>query len=70
MDNGRELGELLELRNCPDCCSTIAKPIGEHAPPSLFPSPERAAGPVTQGQGSMKTRPPLVIVELQEPLPA
>jgi len=32
-DNGRGVGELLELRNC-SCGSTLAKPIGEHEPSS------------------------------------
>lgn len=32
-DNGRERGELLELRNCL-CGSTISIAIGEHAPSS------------------------------------
>lgn len=30
MDNGRGLGELVELRQCP-CGSTLTLPIGEHA---------------------------------------
>jgi hypothetical protein len=33
MDNGRGVGEFIELRNC-SCGSTISKAIGEHAPPS------------------------------------
>jgi hypothetical protein len=33
-DNGRGIGELLELRNC-NCGSTLAKPIGEHRPASI-----------------------------------
>jgi hypothetical protein len=32
-DNGRGIGELLELRNC-TCGSTISRPIGEHQPSS------------------------------------
>jgi hypothetical protein len=32
MDNGRDVGELLELRMCPSCRTTLTKPIGEHAP--------------------------------------
>jgi hypothetical protein len=31
MDNGREVGELLELRLC-SCGTSLTKPIGEHAP--------------------------------------
>lgn len=38
IDNGRERGESLELRNC-SCGSTLSKPIGEHAPPSTAPTP-------------------------------
>jgi hypothetical protein len=33
MDNGRGVGEFIELRNC-SCGSTISKEIGDHAPPS------------------------------------
>ncbi len=33
MDNGRNAGEVFELRNC-SCGSTLASPIGEHAPPT------------------------------------
>ncbi len=33
MDNGREKGELIELRNC-SCGSTLGEEIGEHEPPS------------------------------------
>jgi hypothetical protein len=32
-DDGREIGELIELRNCV-CGSTIAKAIGAHRPSS------------------------------------
>lgn len=31
MDNGRDAGELFELRQCP-CGTTLTLPIGEHAP--------------------------------------
>ena len=33
MDNGRGVGELIELRLC-SCGSTLAREIGEHEPPS------------------------------------
>jgi CheY-like chemotaxis protein len=36
MDNGRKIGELLELRLCP-CGTSLAVPIGTHSP-SLVPS--------------------------------
>ncbi|HEY2514001.1 MAG TPA: hypothetical protein VGI39_24210 [Polyangiaceae bacterium] len=35
-DNGRGIGELLELRNC-TCGSTVAIAIGIHGPPSSKP---------------------------------
>jgi hypothetical protein len=40
MDNGRGVGELLELRRC-SCGTTLAREIGEHAPPS---DPQSGAG--------------------------
>ena len=32
MDNGRQKGELVELRQCAACGSSMAIAIGEHAP--------------------------------------
>jgi hypothetical protein len=40
MDNGRGVGELIELRLC-SCGSTLAREIGEHEPPS---DPKMGAG--------------------------
>jgi hypothetical protein len=40
-DNGRGIGELLELRNC-SCGSTISQPIGVHGPPSSVHLPVAA----------------------------
>jgi hypothetical protein len=32
MDNGRGLGELIELRLCPSCGTSLSEAIGDHAP--------------------------------------
>jgi hypothetical protein len=40
-DNGRGIGELLELRNCA-CGSTLAMPIGVHGPCTVRPRAQRA----------------------------
>lgn len=47
IDNGRDVGELLELRLCDGCQSTLSVPIGEHAPSSraLLVAPAVAAPP-------------------------
>src|SRR5437899_12621895 len=57
MDNGRKVGELLELRLC-SCGTSLAVPIGIHAP-SLSPS----SSPSVRRLPSSGKRPTVLVID-------